>query len=418
MALRARLALSCALALSTAAPANERDRKCAEALLALGAAVPDPASNSCAYLKGNLQAALSTPAAPDAVPLEAIEPLPQGNASPIAAGQTTPVPSLAPAGLAAGTLGFSGTQTGPKVVTILSINPLTLPMTDTKKLAWASRTADLTVALPISTSPAGGGASAFEYVGVRLRLNAFGALNGSAALAAATKRYEAFAQSSNALWNQVLQVIDTAPDVVACAKALYQRSERVEAACGAAVGTSLLAESRQALLESLNDLRFEADRQYLGLDLRGDFGDPTFSGDPALRGSLLLGALGYGVRLGGPTNAAMLRLRLGAAYQQLHATPTSPTASVDYGLGLEWASAGGVQSLRFDLGLEGRRALSGPAFGDTNFNDLRLGVGVPLSNGTSISVGVSIPLGASNPHAPILTMAGDWALLLSDFKPR
>jgi hypothetical protein len=404
----------------TADAEADRLEACADALVAIGQSPAKRERANCARLLSVLQARILARQLPGAQ-MEILEPVQTGNQSSGAGAQSTPVPSVAPASVAAGTVGLAGTQTGTKAVTVLSVNPLSIVASPDEAatpafIATAARLADLTLTLPISAGSLSGGAtpSAFDYVGVRLRVNAFAFLSGPSVVEQATARAKAYGGKLSEIANSVQAALDSAPDVVACARGIADdNAAAIKTGCGKEVVIPTAAEDYAGYLEELETVRWNADRQYLGADLRGDFGDPTFSGEPALRGTSLLASMGYGVRLGRPGNFAMLRTRLGAVYSQLQGGET-PVWSVDYGVAVEWGAIANIQSFRFGVGLEGRRAMGAAGVADTNFTDFKLGLGIPLSNRSTISVGFSIPLGANNPHAPVLTMTGDWSLLLAD----
>ncbi|HLL84789.1 MAG TPA: hypothetical protein VK420_19125, partial [Longimicrobium sp.] len=392
-----------------------RLKACADALVAIGHSPAKRERANCARLLSVLQARILARQLPGAK-MELLEPIQTGNQSSGAGAQSTPVPSAAPASVAAGTVGLAGTRTGTKAVTVLSVNPLSIAASPDEAatpafIATAARLADLTLTLPISTgalSAGGAPPSAFDYVGVRLRVNAFAFLSGPSVVEQATARAKAYGVKLSEIANNVQAALDSAPDVVACARGIAADDvAAIKTGCGKEVVIPTAAEDYAGYLEELETVRWNADRQYLGADLRSDFGDPTFSGDPALRGTSLLASMGYGVRLGRPGSFAMLRTRLGAVYSQLQGGET-PVWSVDYGVAVEWGAIANIQSFRFGVGLEGRRSMGAAGVADTNFTDLKLGLGIPLSDRSTISVGFSLPLGANNPHAPVLTMSGDW----------
>src|SRR5262249_46055674 len=104
---------------------------------------------------------------------------PQG--SPV---QTEAVPSTIPVAQSGANAGVAGTQTGMRLVTTVAVNPAGLVTTSAsttdpgaqKAGTLASRIADLSVVLPIDVTgnrkPTSGALGSFDFVGVRLRVNA------------------------------------------------------------------------------------------------------------------------------------------------------------------------------------------------------------------------------------------------------
>jgi hypothetical protein len=104
-----------------------------------------------------------------------------------------------------------------------------------------------------------------------------------------------------------------------------------------------------------------------------------------------------------------LRGRAGAAYSYLNQSRYT-AFSVDWGLAAELSAILGTQVARASVGFEGRDSKTTGTLADTNFVDLKIGLAIPMTTGTSISVGISIP--TQGAHASQVTVAGDWSLLL------
>src|SRR5690349_14494302 len=130
--------------------------------------------------------------------------------------------------------------------------------------------------------------------------------------------------------------------------------------CGRTVIASAALRAAEANLKAASaEARAKADRQYFGLDLRADFGDPTFSGNPDARGTNVLAAVAAGKRLGDANRYFAVRARVGAAYADLRRS--KPFYSLDYGLGIELGAVMDLQTAGLTAGVEGRYSNSSDA---------------------------------------------------------
>jgi hypothetical protein len=386
---------------------SDREAACGQLLQARGQAL---VKHNCRKVATLIYDKVRSAVVAKSLPMDAVEPKPTetvgGQGSPA---QTAAVPSVAPTSQAGGTVAFAGTAAGPRLVSALSLNPLSLGADNAKSFAWSSRTTDISIVVPVATSGTPS-LSGIDFVGVRLRVNALGPAAGSAAYNAALAAYEGVAQQSTDLAGDIEAALGKASDIARCAAAIEASDLAAESvSCGGQIATGSSVAAQADFQAKIATARAEADRQYLGLDLRGDFGDPTFSGNPGARGATVLAALGAGKRFGSERKSLTLRGRAGAAYSYL--SQSHDTAySIDWGVGAELGTTFGAQPGRGSVGLEGRQSKTSGTPADTNFVDLKVGVAVPLTNGTAVSVGISIPLQGG--HTSQLTVAGDWSLLL------
>ena len=307
-----------------------------------------------------------------------------------------------------------GTETGAKLVTEIKLNPLAILYSDdVKETSWASRTADAVLILPASTD---GPLEKLEYFGFHVRFNAFGFKNGAQALKNLQESYGKLATASTKFNEALVAIINQADDTAKCITALNQQDSSPAAiadARGRPVDFDSFLPAQQDFHNATEAARREADRRYLGLDLRGDFGDPRFTGNDKQRGTRLLASIAAGQRLGDGAQYAQLRGRLGAAYTHLRDTDKTNYA-LDWGLGLEFGSETDARTIKGSVGLEGRAGGFDTGTGDTKYMDLLLGVTVPFSVGSGISIGLAVPMIKPRDagRTPTLSINGDWKLLL------
>lgn len=333
-------------------------------------------------------------------------------------GQASPVPSPLPTPLAGVTAAAVGTETGAKLVTEIKLNPLALLYADkVEETSWASRTADAVLILPASTD---GPLEKLEYFGFHVRFNAFGFKNGAQALKNLRESYDKLAAASTKFNEALVVTIKEAEDTTKCITALSKQDSSpasIQEACGRHVDFDSFLPAQQDFHDATEEARRDADRRYLGLDLRGDFGDPRFTGRDEQRGTRLLASVAAGQRLGDGAQYAQLRGRLGAAYTHLRDTDKTNYA-LDWGLGLEFGSETDARTTKGSVGLEGRAGGFDTGTGDTKYMDLLLGVTVPFSVGSGISIGLAIPMVQPRDagRKPTLSISGDWELLLGQRK--
>src|SRR5581483_7174682 len=294
MDFRHRIAIASVAVWGTAAFAAATPEQCTAALTPKG---QEPGNNPCNRLVtivyAGVQEALRNQ---NAVPPSAIQPQIQ-NGDRNASGPAVGVPSGFPTPLAGATVGVAGTKSGPRVLANLSVNPLSVGSDSTKALSWSSRLADITVLLPIATNTSTPPATTngLDFVGVRLRVNGLAVSSGDAAYQTALDAYTNYANTSSALFESIRAALLGAADVSSCADALTSLNDVASvAACGGAISVSATRQADAVFRDKIKNALWEADRSYLGLDARLDVGDPTFSGNPAARGTVLVTTLAAG----------------------------------------------------------------------------------------------------------------------------
>ena len=410
------------LLLSTAAsaqpaPEADRNRACTDRLVALQQAdAASPPSDPCGMLATVIYGDIAERVARKAK--RAITPA-DVQAHPVlggvhgTVGQAGAVPPAVPTPLAGATGSVVSTETGAKVLAEIELNPLGLLYTDdAEKTSWASRTADAVLVVPASTN---GSLEKLDYFGVRVRFNASGFANGALAMASLKQSYKELAIVAADFADRLEAVITGAPRTALCITALESEDNfNIQNHCGTDFDLEGLLPAEQKFREASAKARREADRRYLGLDLRGDFGDPRFTGLAEQRGTRLLGAVSAGQRLNEGPRYAQLRGRLGFAYTYLRDTRMTNYA-LDWGLGMEFGSETDARVTKGSVGLEGRAGGVDTGAGDTRYMDLRVGITVPFSAGSGISLGVTFPIIQPRDveRKPMLSINGDWELLLS-----
>ena len=342
------------------------------------------------------------------------------------AAQGHAIPSVQPAGVAAGTIAAIGTRTRQETLAALSVNPAVLFLTNhaTERLARLARLADVTVLLPVSAGTAedaavtGHPSDRLRYFGTRLRLNLTGLSAGTTvweqAEAILRTRIAAAALALGTL-ERLLEAEGT--DVAVCATALLENDESlgaVESACGVAFGFEPSSDTAMELRRQLAGIRRSADAQYFGLDLRLDVGDPTLGEVDNARGRSLFAGLSGGRRFG-RTAGIGIRGRLGIRHAILESESRS-----------EFAAEGGVGvevSRSFDDGREvniagavefrhGNAPANLTERFQTDFVMLRGSISLPVTNGNSVSINVGTPLVGN--VSPLFSVNFNWGLLLPE----
>jgi hypothetical protein len=384
--------------------------------------------------------------------------------------QTDAVPSIQPVSQASANAALAATRAGERVFASVAVNPAGIFTTSTtdpaQQAAGATytRVADLSLILPIN--PAGsttgsGGLGSFDYVGFRLRVNATGLFKDSL-YGLATKKVDATFKSALAAEGQVdnkigpllaafdpsacaasyLSGAKVAPDcsaqvqtsaatfasrlgaATACAEAIVTAlPTNIEAACNQSLDVFDNSRKAEAALHAaLATLRDQYDADYIGLDARYDFGDPTFSGLAIARGSHLLAALAFGHRfLLGDADAGSrhpffgLKARLGYQLTSLNDN-MDRTGSLDFAGGIETGIINNLQVFKISAGAEGRHTWSTvPTAADTNFVDIKIGIDIPQSDGTRLGALLSLPTEGS--HGTTLSLVGNWSALTGALSP-
>lgn len=376
--------------------------------------------------------------------------------------QTEAVPSIQPVSQASANAAIAGTRAGTRVMASIALNPAGMLTTSTQDPSVQeagtrdTRLGDLSLVVPVNPSgsmPGGGVLGSFDYVGVRLRVNAtplfqdaLYPLAQKAVVEAMRQATVASSQTSDKI-EPLLAGYDpsgcaasyvgagTAPaaqcaqlaasDVLgrrllaatACAEAIATASpDAIETACGQPLEVFDSARKAEAALHSaLATLRDQHDATFIGLDARYEFGDPTFSMLPQARGSHLLAALAAGHRLLSGGNAAgrhsFVGIKARAGYQLTSLNNNMDRASsLDFAVGLETGVINNLQVFKLSVGAEGRHAWNNvPTNADTNFVDIKVGVDIPQSDGTRIGALLSLP--AEGQHGATLSLVGNWSAL-------
>lgn len=347
--------------------------------------------------------------------LEEVKPaMPEAVGAQGSPGEVAAVPSVAPTPLAGGTVALAGTETGPRMITSLGLNPGALSSETARTYAVQSRFADIAVVLPTRLENDDSG-DAFDFVGVRARLNVVAPWSGETAYeqakAIATERYRNLGALQAEQLSQLTNALVGAKDVQRCYDAILgSNTDDVGKFCGSPLQETNLLEAEKAARLALQRVRRAADKSYLGLDLRLNVGDYTFSGqDEAEHAVGTVGSLGAAYRLLSSEHLHLvLRGRAGGAYAHIG---DEDDFGFDWGGAVEFGGSAASGTLRLSAGLEGRVGKDDASeLADMNYTDLKLGLIVPASEGTNVGVSASVPV--SGDHGFILTTAGDLAAFL------
>lgn len=374
------------------------------------AAAPDglPCNQIAVYI---LSQPLSAPVVE--VPKEAVQPIVDVGGTHGGPGQASSVPSVLPTPNAGATVSASGTPGGPELITEIRFNPLALAASNAEDEAYYSRVSDVRLLLPVSSVSAPSSIRDFQYAGVRVLVNMAGigvlsTPSGEKVYQEAQKAALKVQQSSGETLQVLLRLLETAPDLPACANALQKGDEPgMEKACGGKVSMDTVILDNKDFLEAVEKARIQADSNYWGLDLRGDFGDPTLSGDATKRGTYLSASVAGGSAFIEGDRYLQPRWRVGATYAYPRSTRVA-NYSLDAALGFELGVVRRSQRVKANIGIEARVSKE-DAQGDTNFYIFNVGLTVPTTQTTSVSVGLSLPLSGDRPT--LLTLGGDFSLL-------
>jgi len=347
------------------------------------------------------------------VPLESVQPIVDVGGTHGGPGQASAVPSVLPTPEAGATVAASGTPDGPELLTEIRFNPLALAASDPAEQAYYSRVSDIRLLLPVSSASAASSIRDIQYAGVRVRVNMAGI--GALSTASGTKVYQEAQQAALAVQTdsaevlrRVRELLERASDVTGCADALMNRDTAAqERACGGTLDMTDLLLSNETFLARLSKARIEADSNYWGLDLRGDFGDPTLSGDASKLGTYISAGVAGGSAFIKGDRYLQPRWRLGATYSYPRSTRVA-NYSVDAALGFEMGVVRRFQRIKANVGIEARVSKE-DAQGDTNFYVFNAGLTVPTTQTTSVSIGLTLPLAGNRPA--LLTLGGDFSLL-------
>lgn len=340
---------------------------------------------------------------------------PQGAATGGSAAQNEAVPGIQPLALAGGAVAAAGNDAGANAIVAVTLNPAAFVVpTDTAgaRLARASRFSDVTVLFP-ATSFDESEDFAIDYIGLRARINVTGLSRGSRVMDRATELFGELVVNEQALLEDIQALLETAPDVVACTRALLEGLSE-EGPCGGRLEE--VDRSRyEVFRRQLEAAREIADSEYFGLDLRTDFGDPTLGAVDNARGTVIMGGVAYGremIRTGRETSTWGFKTRLGLRYTDLEDVDET-NLSVDGGFALELLSRYQFAAIRVSTGIEFRY---GDAPDDleealrTDLGEWRTSLTVPVSDANAVSMSFAVPF--SSDIGPTFNVNLNWGLLL------
>lgn len=332
--------------------------------------------------------------------------------------QIEPVETTKPINLFGGALAVAGAEVGTLGAATISLNPWALASPDD---VVAQRLTDISVTVPFELGSTD--TSHLEFVALRVRVNAT-ALTNTGELEAALEDY---AKAAGKYADDLQAVLQQSSDVAACVAAVERTHKVTSDNCGQDLDGSHLDGMRARSYEALRSARRAADRYYLGLDVRADFGDPT--GDAILGddGTRLVGGLGGGLRI--PLGSRWdWELRGRAAGDYFKSSDDNPVADtgLDPAYAFDWGAAmlltgspdTGIdkQRLQLGVGVEGKHSgdidEAVAAFVATNYVDLNLMAVVPTATGSDLGIKVRLPLVEGEVDRDVLiSVAGDFGLL-------
>ncbi len=335
-----------------------------------------------------------------------------------------------------GNVGLIGTETGGRMLTTISFNPVALAGAGSSKEDEFSRAGDISLLLPIDPTSSGQLMDTLDYLGIRARINLHARPAIQTFESSRTAADEEFAkeieavQSGDALRDDVEALLrrlgearGDPSDLLPCADAVAAGDEAGAAdACGEALPElSRVGAAEARLRTQLEQARRAVDQAYVGGHINVDIGDPTFSKLEENRGFWLdaafagggrgtVGGGGGPVELGGHGSVAFAFTRIGEASQ----------FGLEAAGGVELGFTNGLQGAYLKAGVVGQlhfadRALveDGP---DPSRLDIRIGMAVPVVDGARINVSLDIPL-AKEAREPTLTVSADWAAIFGALQP-
>ena len=358
----------------------------------------------------------------------------QGRGSQQAALEGTPaqghaIPSVQPAGVAAGTIAALGTDAGQGAIAALSVNPATLFLAQqvSEQLAKFSRLADITVFVPITsatttaattTTGTTGSAAAnrpgtLRYFGARLRLNVTGISSGSTVWNKADELRTAWIKTLVVKATELGAILAKAPNVSGCVTDLLGPHAAVATVCGAPFEFAPDLNQASQLREELTKVRREADSRYFGADIRVDSGDPTLGAVANSSGQFLFAGVSMGRRLNtAEGGTAGIRGRVGIRNAKLD-TQATAEFGVEGGIGFELARYLGEDELDVSGAIDFRYSKAPEALRErlqSNFSMLRGSLSIPIGGANSVSINLGLPI--SGAVSPTLSVNFNWGLLL------
>ncbi|HEY0673495.1 MAG TPA: hypothetical protein VGD27_14550 [Longimicrobiales bacterium] len=412
--------LLCALlvcATDAHAQQTNNNERCRAALLARGMRAGDISPNQPCFSLAT--AIMDMRTAKAWIDPRDLQPSAAGNAAPAGtAAQASAVPTVQPTPVAAATIAAVAQDSGQETITAISINPATLFSTsgDKETLARLARLADVSVFFPVSGLDQDEDGK-LDYAGVRARINFTASSQASGLLERVNERLLAILHNELALVNSLNGVLLAAPDPGACAQHLMGEESAdggAAAVCGVEPELMVDESTYAAFRRASAAAREAADAKYLGLDLRFDYGDPSFGKVRNAYGTALQAGLGFGRRFNPSVSAASsgLRGRLGVRYVELRDTSLTDF-QIDGGIAYELGRVMQSQRLELSAGVEFR--YSGKDEDTeilrTRFAEFRAALKVPLANSSSIALSLSAPL--MGEISPTLAVGGNWQQLLA-----
>lgn len=334
------------------------------------------------------------------------------------------IPSVQPAGVAAGTIAAVGTEAGEEALAALSINPAVLFLADraSERLARLSRLADVTVFVPVSGVTGGdasvGDGEKLRYLGARVRVNITGLSAGSDVWDTARQLLRDRISANALAHSEIESILTGASDVRACADALLgvgDAPEAVTEACGVPFGFLPDLDAAARLRRELAGIRRAADANYFGADFRIDYGDPALGAVEDARGRFLFTGLAAGRRLADREMFSLrARARVGLRYTTLDAADETDFG-VEGGVGLEASRAVADDELTMSGAIVFRYGSAPDDLTEqfqTDFTMFRGSIVLPVAAGNSIGLNIGVPLRGE--VSPVLSVNFNWGLLLSD----
>lgn len=332
------------------------------------------------------------------------------------------IPSVQPAGAAAGTVAMVGTKAGDDAIAALGVNPALFFLSDlaSKAMTQYSRFSDVTLFVPVTnqtaTSANEPANSKLKYIGVRARFNWTGLSAGEAVWDGAKAAIAKFMTAQDRAVTRVSDILEEAHDPALCATRMLTNAsdDDILEACGKLPTFDFSLDEAAAARRELAAVRRAADANFFGADIRMDFGDPTLGATPNAAGKFLYAGLAWGERFGASGTTLGLQFRAGARHARLD-TDTTAEFAIEGGFGFELARSIDDQELSASLALEGRHGNAPANETDrfqTNFAMIRGSFLLPVTAGNSVSVNFGVPI--SGPATPTLSVNFNWGLLLSD----
>lgn len=336
-----------------------------------------------------------------------------------AQGQATP--GVLPAGVASGTIAAVGTRSGNQAIAAIGVNPVALFLADaaSRNLARYSRFSDVTFFVPVSslssTSPSTDSTVKPKYFGARIRLNFTGISSGDAIWNRSDDLARNFMRRQAANVSTVQQVLESAPNLDACVKALLAPAANMslQGSCGRTIALTVDTAEAMEMRREVAAIVRKADSKYLGLDLRVDVGDPTLGELQNAGGTFLFAGLAAGRRMDMSVSTVGVRTRLGLRHAALDSAAQA-AMSGEADVGVEFIRRIDEQELNLSVGVEsrfGNSNLETTQF-QTNYAKLRGTLQLPLGSSNSVAVNFGFPIYGTN-VSPTLSVNLNLGLLMS-----